>query len=151
MAFQKDVSLQRFACHCKNFKQRLLDLEPKSSTLDNSATLYHRTSITIFALQNKTLKQSKWRMNHFSWNYTFCLKRLRPCLSFDQFQKLTQLISIMWPVGLSRGMILALGARGLGFKSRTSPQFYEWSCVQACRLHVMCLTMQRDSNWNALK
>ena len=40
----------------KDLKKRLLELEPKFSTLDYSATLYPRKSVTIFALQNKTLK-----------------------------------------------------------------------------------------------
>ena len=51
----------------KALKERLLELEPKFSILDNSATLYHRTSVTIFALQNLNLRQSKCRMNIVSW------------------------------------------------------------------------------------
>ena len=43
----------------KALKKRLLELEPKFSILDNSATLYHMTSVTIFALQNLNLRQSK--------------------------------------------------------------------------------------------
>ena len=42
----------------KALKKRLLELEPKFSILDNSATLYRRTSVTIFALQNLNLRQS---------------------------------------------------------------------------------------------
>ena len=46
------------------------------------------------------MKNEYVKLVALSWNYVIVLECLRPCFSFDKFQKLTYQLLDLWLVGL---------------------------------------------------